>query len=494
MKIHYQKKLLTMNNNKIKNIIGIGVFGIMLWSCKAPAVSQEIENHQAPKIPESYSNSQNDDASLNSGLTPWKQFFTDPNLVNLIDEALKNNQELMITLQEIEIAKNEVMYKNGKLSPTVSAKIGAGVDKVARYTSEGAGDASTEMEPGKGIPDPLMDYMAGVSAEWEVDIWKKLRTAKDASIARYLSTVEGKNFVLTNLIAEVASSYYELLSLDSQLELIHQNIALQKNALEVVKIQKQAARGTELAVKKFEAELLKSESEEFNIHQEITETENRINALLGRYPQEIKRDNSEFTNMIPQTMYAGIPAQLLSNRPDIKQAELELKASSLDVKVARAEFYPSLNISAALGLQAFKPSYLVKMPESILYSLAGDLAAPLINKSAIKAEFNTANARQIQALYEYDKTVLNAYLDVANQMSKINNLEKSYDYKAKETEALNQSIDIANQLFKNSRADYLEVLMTQRDALDAKMELIETKEKQLSTVVGIYKSLGGGWK
>ncbi|MGV0922334.1 TolC family protein [Empedobacter tilapiae] len=482
-----------MNKNSLKNIIAISLFGTMIWSCKAPAVSKEIENHQAPQIPEAYQNVQNDDVP-SSVLTPWKQFFTDPNLAVLIEEALKNNQELMITLQEIEISKNEVLYKNGKLSPTVAATAGVGVEKVGRYTSQGAGDASTEIKPGKEMPDPLMDYAIGLSADWEVDIWKKLRNSKDASIARYLSTVEGKNFVLTNLISEIASSYYELLSLDSQLDLIHRNIELQKESLRVVKIQKEAARETELAVKKFEAELLKSESEEFNIKQDITETENRINALLGRYPQTIKRDGSSFMDLIPQTMHAGIPSELLSNRPDIKQAELELKASALDVKVARAEFYPSLNISAALGLNAFKPSYLVKMPESILYSLAGELAAPLINKSAIKAEFNTANAHQIQALYEYDKTILNAYLEVSNQMSKINNLEQSYSYKDKQAKALVESIDIANQLFKNNRADYLEVLTTQRDLLDAKMELIETKEKQLSTVVAIYKSLGGGWK
>ena len=174
----------------------------MIWSCKAPAVSKEIENHQAPKIPEAYQNVQNDDAP-SSGLTPWKQFFTDPNLVVLIEEALKNNQELMITLQEIEISKNEVLYKNGKLSPTVAATAGVGVEKVGRYTSQGAGDASTEIKPGKEMPDPLMDYAIGLSADWEVDIWKKLRNSKDASIARYLSTVEGKNFVLTNLISEI---------------------------------------------------------------------------------------------------------------------------------------------------------------------------------------------------------------------------------------------------------------------------------------------------
>jgi outer membrane protein, multidrug efflux system len=483
-----------MKNIKLNNIVLIGVIGTMAWSCKAPAVSQEIENHKSPKLPDNFENVQESDPSLNSGLIPWKQFFTDPNLVILIDEALKNNQDLMITLQQIEISKADVAYRKGRLNPTVSAGIGIKNDKSARYTAEGAGNASTEIIKGKKVPDPIMDYKAGISADWEIDIWKKLRNEREAAVSRYLSTVEGKNFVLSSLIAEVASNYYELLSLDSQLEFIHQNIELQKNALEVVKIQKQAARETELAVKKFEAELLKSQSEEFDIRQDITEKENQINALLGRYPQQIQRDKSNFMDLVPKSVYAGVPSQLLSNRPDIKQAELELKATELDVKAARAEFYPSLAISADLGIRAFNPAYLTRMPESIFYSIGASLVGPLINKSAITASFNKANAEQVKALYEYDKTILSAYIDVANQMSKISNLEKSFDYKQKQVEALNQSISVANLLFKNNRADYLEVLMTQRDMLEAKMELITTKEEQLNTVVSIYKSLGGGWK
>lgn len=164
---------------------------------------------------------------------------------------------------------------------------------------------------------------------------------------------------------------------------------------------------------------------EFDILQQIKETENKINFLLGRYPQEIKRtNNNNFLSLLPAAVSSGIPSQLLENRPDIKQAELELVAAKLDVKVARAEFYPSLDITAAIGVQAFKPSYLFTMPESLLYSLAGDLVAPLINRNAIKAEFASANARQLQALYNYDRTVLNAYLEVSNQLSKIDNLQK----------------------------------------------------------------------
>ncbi|MGV4413108.1 TolC family protein [Chryseobacterium sp. T1] len=479
-----------MKTNRI--VITILGVSLALASCKAPLATQ-TQDKLKENLPQNF-NQTEAVTENNSGITPWKQFFTDPNLVSLIDEALKNNQELLITLQQIEIAKSDVLYKTGRLKPTVSAGIGAGVKKAGRYTSEGAGDATTEIKPGKEMPDPLGNFEAGFSADWELDIWHKLRTEKKSAVAHYLSTVEGKNFVLSSLIAEVAENYYGLLSLDNQLDMIHQYMELQKKALEVAKIQKQAMAATELAVKKFEAELAKSSATEYDLKQQITEQENQINALLGRFPQPIARNKESFMTIIPQTVYTGVPSQLLANRPDIKQAELELQAAKLDVEAARKEFYPSLEINATLGLEAFKPSYLVKMPQSIAYNLAGELAGPLINKSAIQANFKSADAKQIQALYEYDKTILNAYLDVANQMSKIKNLDQYYQLKSQESKALDQSIDIANQLFKNMRADYLEVLMNQRDALDAKMELIDAKERQLSTVVSIYKSLGGGWK
>ncbi len=198
-------------------------------------------------------------------------------------------------------------------------------------------------------------------------------------------------------------------------------------------------------------------------------------------------------DLTPAAVHTGIPSQLLSNRPDIKQAELELEASKLDVKSAKAQFYPSLGISAAIGYQAFNPAYLLRTPESLLYSLAGDLVAPLVNKNAIQATYLNANAKQIQAVYQYERTILNAYFEVANQMAKIGNLEKSYDFKVKQVDALTQSINISNDLFKSARADYMEVLMTQRDALESKFELIETKKQQMNAMVNIYQALGGGW-
>lgn len=476
---------------KIRNIFAtLGITGacITYAGCHVPQVAQKQENKE---VPETYAVVQD---TSNTGLVKWRDFFTDPNLAVLIDTALKNNQELNITLQEIEIARNEVKARKGELLPAVGYRAGAGIDKAGRYTSQGAGDASTEITPGKKVPDYLGDFIVGLNVNWEVDIWHKLHNAKDAEVNRYLATIEGKNFVLSNLIAEVANSYYELLSLDYQLDIINQNIALQKNALEVVKVQKQAARATELAVQKFEAEVKSTESRAFAIQQGIKETENRINFLLARYPQPIARTDAGFLNLPLAAVSTGVPSQLLANRPDIRQAELELAASKLDVKVARAQFYPSFDISAVIGFNAFNPSYLVKFPESLITSLVGDLAGPLINKNAIKAQYLTANAKQLQAVYNYERSILSGYIEVANELSNISNLRQTFEQKQKQVEVLNKSVEVSNALYKAARADYLEVLTTQRDVLEARLELAETKKNQLGAVVNMYKDLGGGWR
>ncbi|UNY99228.1 TolC family protein [Zhouia spongiae] len=458
-----------------------------LYSC-VPALESVQENRA---IPEQYENKTDD--TTNTALLSWKEYFKDPYLASLIETALNNNQELNIMLQEIKISKSEVKEKKGEYLPFIDLKAGVGVDKVARYTSRGASEATTDIKPGREMPEPLPDFFVGLQAQWELDIWKKLRNAKKSALLRYFSSVEGKNFMTTNLIAEIANSYYELLALDNQLAIVTQNVEIQSNALKIVKLQKKAAKATELAVRKFEAEVLSTKSLQYTIQQAITETENKINFLTGSFPKHIERDASQFSIIEPNTIVAGVPSQLLQNRPDIKKAELELEASKLDIKVAKARFYPSFDIVAGIGFQAFDTSYLLKSPESLLYNIAGDLTAPLINRNAIKAAYKNANARQIQAVYNYEQTILNAYIEVANQLSNMNNLDKSYKLKTKEVDTLNESIRISNVLFKSARADYMEVLLTQRDALEAKFELIETKMQQMNASVNMYKVLGGGW-
>lgn len=469
-------------------MLGVMLLAMGFEGCVPLAVVDKNPNNNPP------GQFQTDADSTNSAQQPWKSFFTDSYLVALIDTALQNNQELNITLQEIEIARNEVRARKGEYLPFVNAGAGMGVEKVGRYTSKGSSEATTEIKPGKETPDPLPDFMAAVYAHWEVDIWHKLRNAKKAAFERYLSTVEGKNFLVTNLVGEIAASYYELLGLDNQLEILKQNIEIQSNALKIVRLEKQSARVTELAVRRFEAEVLHTQSRQFEIQQRITETENRINFLVGRYAQPVQRTSGGFNNMIPAMVATGVPSQLLENRPDIRQAMLDLQAAKLDVQVAKARFYPSLDISAGIGWQAFNPAFLIRTPQSMLFSLAGDMMAPLVNRNGLIAVYNSANAKQIQAIYQYEQKLLNAYLEVANQVARVQNLKQSYDLKSKQVVALNESINISTTLFKSAKADYMEVLLTQRDALESKFELVETRMQQMNAAVSLYKALGGGWK
>jgi outer membrane protein, multidrug efflux system len=450
---------------------------------------QKPTKTESKDVPAAFGDTQD---STSAGRINWKEYFSDPNLLTLIDSALKRNQELNITLQEIDISRNEVRVRKGEYLPFLDIRAGASLEKEGRYTRHGAVDENGEIMPGKEFPDPLPNYVAGAFASWEIDIWKKLRNAKKSAAFRYLASIEGKNFLVTNLIAEIANSYYELMALDNQLDIIQRNIEIQTDALNIVHQQKEAAKLTQLAVNRFEAQLLNTTNRQFEVQQRIVETENRISYLTGSFPKGIPRSSRTFNDIPPDSVYVGVPSQLLANRPDIRQAELELAAAKLDVKVARANFYPSVRIDGGVGFQAFNTAYLIN-PESMLFSLAGDLVAPLVNRNAIKAEYNNATARQVQSVYDYERTILNAYVDVANQLSSVRNFARSYETKSKEADILMQSVVISNSLFRSARADYLEVLLTQREALESKMELVEIKLKQMNSKVNIYKALGGGW-
>lgn len=443
------------------------------------------------QLPEQFKPGVNEQTS--SANVKWQDFFDDPQLRSLIDTAVANNKEINIMAQRISIAENEIQARKGEYLPFVKLGAAAGGEKTAQYTRNGAVEDNLNIAKGQPFPAFLGDYQFGLFSTWEIDIWKKLRNATQVAVYEYMASGEGRNFLLTNLVAEVAHAYYELIALDNQLENLRQNIALQQNGLQVVRQLQTFARTTALAVKRYEAEVAKNQARQYEIEQQITVVENRINTLLGRTPQPIARASAGFMDIKPKVLSAGVPSELLQNRPDIRKAELELKAADLNIDVARANFYPSFGIKAGLGFQAFALKYLINTPESLAAMVAGELAAPLVNKNAITAEYKNANAKQVQAAYEYEQSIINAYAEVANQMSNIDNLDKNYQLKRQQVDALVKSIEVANQLFISARADYLEVLLTQRDALEAKKELIETKQKQISAMVALYKALGGGW-
>jgi multidrug efflux system outer membrane protein len=423
-----------------------------------------------------------------SGEVDWHDFFSDPHLVGLIELAVANNQELNIAVQEMIVANTEVMSRRGDIFPSVSVGVGAGVGRVGTYTSQGQSDSHT------GVATDLQDYSFGLYASWEIDIWGRLRDTADASMYRYFASAEGRNFIITRLVAEIAEQYYELLALDRRLAILADSIQLQQSALEMMRLQQLAARVTLLAVTRFEAQLRGFQSQQFEIAQELVATENHLNFLVGRFPQHIDRSTEDFLATEPPPISAGVPARLLENRPDVRQAELELTASQLSVSAARARFYPALRIDGGIGVRSFDITQLVTTPESFIYNFLGGLAAPLLNRSAITADYFASNTRQMQAVIQYERTILSAFVDVSTGLRRVRNLARSYELRTQQVQRLAESVDMSTLLFQAARAEYLEVLTTRHDYLEAQMDLVETKQRQLAATVTLYQALGGGWR
>ncbi len=418
----------------------------------------------------------------------WKDLFADPDLQALIQAAVDTNQELAILRQEIIIAKAEIGARRGEYLPRLGAQAGAGIEKVGDYTSQGVSDEAHD------VPVHLPDFRFGLVASWEVDIWGRLRNLEQAAEKEYQASIEAKNFFVTELVAEIAKSYFELVALDKQIEIVQRNLQIQKDALEIVRQKKLAAEETELGVQRLSAEVLKNEGELAALEQARIALENRINFLVGRYPQKVQRNSKLFDSIAPDQAVVLLPSDLLDNRPDVRRAARELEANKLDAKAAKKKFYPSLFIDAEAGYHAFNLRHFLATPASLVYDIAGGLMAPLLNRAAIKAEYQQANARQIQAVYDFERTLVRAYTEVVTQLAAIRNYARRYEKIDAQVRALTSAIDMSTLLYQSAEADYMEVLLTRRDALEAELELVETKKDQWIALVELYQALGGGWK
>jgi outer membrane protein, multidrug efflux system len=427
-------------------------------------------------------------SSVDVGKINWRDYFGNGALRELVDAAVHNNQEVAQSLQEVFIARAEAGSRWGDVLPRLGASVGAGADKVGAVTSQGYSDEST------GLPPILGDFRFGFNASWEVDVWGRLRSAANAADRRVFASMETRHLMLTKVIAEVARGYYELVALDNHIDVLTKNIDIQKNALEAVRAEKAAGRVTELAVQRFEAEVLRNSSRLFEIRQQVLEEQNRLNFLCGRYPQDVARTNTALNDPLPPALEAGVPTQLLDNRPDVRGAALVLEAAKFDVEAARVAFLPALSLDAGVGYRAFDVVHLIATPESLIANLAGNLVAPLLNRSAIEAQYRFANARQIQAVVGYEQALLRGFTDVVNQLSRYQNLQQAFDLQSAQVAKLESAVEVSGVLFQSARADYLEVLLTRRELLDAQMELIETKRDLRLATVNVYEALGGGWR
>ncbi|WP_431217694.1 TolC family protein [Puia sp. P3] len=414
-----------------------------------------------------------------------------------MDSALTTNPDIQSALQRIEIASAGMRYARAFLYPSIQAGASATVDKYGDYTMNGVGNHDTNLSPNvdndQQIPNPTPDYFLGLRSQREIDLWGKLRQRKKAAIARWLATREGQRLVTTTLTADIATLYYQLLTLDNQQKVLTENIQLQENALDMVKTQKQAGRATELAVQQFKAQLLHTKSLRYTTAQEITETENQLNFLVGRTGRTIPRDTSLLNTPLPDSLSAGVPSQMLLNRPDIRAAELGLEALNADIRAARAAFLPSLTLSPYVGYNAFRPNLLFSSG-SLVYGAASSLMAPIFNRNAIKADYQRTIAEGRIALLDYQKAVLNGFQEVTNSLKGIRNFSDYFQLKKEEAAALTSAVRVANDLYRVGKASYLEVITAQRNVLDAELEVTQARKNILLHSIGLYRSLGGGWR
>lgn len=466
-----------------------GILAIVaLVGCRS--LSTEITTTQHP-VPHAFETSTD---TTTIARISWRQYFSDPVLVGLIDTALKNNPDVQVALQRIEMARAGVREAKGELFPEIGLSAEGSLTQYGKYTTDHASNEGLEVAPGVENPEPERDLFTGLEASWQVDVAGKLRNQRKAAVARYLASVEGTNFVITELVAGVANAYYDLVALDNELDVVQRAIVKRKEALDVITLRKETGRADELEVQRFAAELYDVQAREKEVKQRIKETENLVNYLLGRYPQPIVRDRAALTSGIPDHIASGVPTQLLEDRPDIREAAHMVEASKFSLHAAKAAFFPALRITAGLGYQAFDPEYLYLTPSSIAYNVIGGLTAPLINRSAIQAHFNEARAEQISAMYEYQRTILNGVMEVSNELSNISNLQQMDSLRTRQTEMMTRAIDTSTELYRASRVGYLDVLLAQQGALDAQLELIDTKRHLHFATVDVYKALGGGWR
>ncbi len=430
--------------------------------------------------------------------TEWQRFFDDPRLTALIDEALANNPDITKALRHVEIAQANLRLRRARLFPSVDALAEAGLRKYGFYTMDGIGNYDTNfsdnLQADEKLPNPLPDYFVGLRTTWEIDLWGKLKSRKKAAYQRFLATNEGRHLVQTTLIEAVATAYYDLLALDSELAILRENSKLQEDALAIIRVQKEAGRADELGIQQFAAAVHRSKGLEQEVLQQINETENQLNFLLGRFGGTILRDTAAWANAMADALAPGIPLQLLMHRPDVRQARLDLLAGKSETIAAKAEFLPSLVLSPYVGFQAFDITKLIAAPTSIAYGLLGGLAAPLFGQRAIRTAYEIAEAEYGVAFQDYEKTVLNAWKEVQNGLNAQNYIQQRYTHNSQEVAALRLAVDAAHTLFRAGRASYLDIITAQRSALDAEINLVKTRHEQTITKLSLYKALGGGWQ
>src|SRR5215217_845595 len=467
-----------MNTNYRKSYLIIGFSILTLSAC----VTQKYER---PALNSNglYRDNNTTDTSTIADL-PWKTLFTDPGLQLLIEQGLNENLDLKQAVERIKVAEANLRQSKAAFLPSLSGDLSVTDAKQSR--------AALNFPPGININTETQTYRAQLSTSWEADIWGKLGSAKRSAYASLLQTDAAKRAVQTQLIANIANIYYNLLALDKQLAITEQTVKIRQSDVETMKALKEGAVVNGAAVVQSEANLYAAQVSIPDLKRGIREAENSLSILLGKGPGGIERSSLD-TQQPYTNLQTGLSAQLLQNRPDVQAAEFAFRAAFENKNLAKTYFYPSLTLTANGGLSSLDVKNF--FDNSIFYNLIGGITQPIFAKGQNKARLNTAQAQQQQAFYSFQQTLLTSGQEVSNALFAYKTANEKETTRAKQIASLTKAVDFTKELLRYSSAtNYTDVLTSEQSLLTAQLNSINDRLQKLQSIVNLYRALGGGWK
>lgn len=456
---------------------------LVLGACK---VSKDIPL-PVNAAPEKFRGSVSTDTASIAAL-PYKDFFKEQTIRNLIDTAIVNNYDMQIALKNMEAAA--LLFSQSKLGniPELNLKVGANSSRPSDNSLNGL--QIGQFSQSKHIED----YSVTGGLSWEADIWRKIANQRNAAGAAFMQSAEVKKAVQTRLVSNIAQSFYRLIMLDTQLEIAKKNLSLNDSTLNIIRLQFDAGQVTSLAIQQAEAQQLVAAGLVPQLEQRIALEENALSILTGAFPKTIARIGTLNSINVQDQVSTGIPSHMLSLRPDVKSAELELVKANAKVGIAKAGLYPSLVITANGGLNSFKASNWFNIPGSLFGVVAGGITQPIFQRKQLRTQYEVALVDREKSVIQFRSSVLTAVGEVSDELVKIEKLKEQYVIADKRVRTVQSGLSNANMLFKSGMANYLEVINAQSNALQSELDLATVKTAQLNAVVELYRALGGGWK
>ncbi|MDQ1096162.1 MULTISPECIES: TolC family protein [Chryseobacterium] len=468
----------------VLNIIkGITFSAIILGTVASCMARREYERPKNVVDEKLYRTDMLSSDSTNVANIPWKDIFTDPILQGHITKALQNNLDIRIALQNIASAESYLRQSKAAYQPTLSVG--------PNYTFQ-TQSINTQFGQIIGERRYINQFDITATIGWEADIWGKLKAQEKAQLATYLGTVAAHKAVKSELVASIATSYYQLLTYDAQKKIITETIALREKNLETTRALKEAGTLTEVAVQQSEALVFNAQSLLIDIDTQIQLLENTMSLLMGEPSQSIARSTLE-SQKLPIDLKLGYPAQLLANRPDVMRAEYNLINAFELTNSAKAQFYPTLKITGSGGLQSVDIDHLFSV-NSLFANIVTGLAQPILNRRQIKTNYEVSLANQESAYLNFRKAVLTAGKEVSDAI-RVFSVQDSYiELKQKELNAYKNSVEYSQELVNYGMANYLEVLNASVNSLNAELNIANAEYSKMKAAVELYQALGGGWK